>query len=365
MAAKATIDFETRSAAPLKRCGAWQYAAHPSTEIMCLAWRLPDWAPSETALWHPAYPGLGIAEEGQGDLAELFAWLGRGGLVEAHNAWFERCIWKHVAAARLGWPPIPHRSWRCSAAKAASHALPRGLADATAALGLGTTKDEAGAKVMKKVSRPRASGITQWWESRELFKALWAYCRQDVAVEAALSEALPDLSAEETEVYLLDQAMNERGFALDGAAVDTALVLIERETARLTAELNELTQGNPDKATKRAKMVAWLAEQGVELEDTQKATVAEALEGDMAEAPRRVLEILREVGLASTAKYEAMRHWRASDGRAHGGLLYHGAGTGRWSGRGVQPQNFPKHEKDFDMEGTWQELMTLAAGRQA
>jgi len=80
----------------------------------------------------------------------------------------------------------------------------------------------------------------------------------------------------------------------------------------------------------------------------------------MGDAPRRVLEILREAGLASTAKYEAMRWWRAADGRAHGGLLYHGASTGRWSGQGVQPQNFPKGSIT-DMEGAWRDLMAMAA----
>ena len=30
------------------------------------------------------------------------------------------------------------------------------------------------------------------------------------------------------------------------------------------------------------------------------------------------------------------------DGRAHGTGMYHGAATGRWSGRHFQPQNLPR-----------------------
>ncbi len=38
---KATVDFETRSACSLKRHGAYLYSRHPSTEVMCLSYRLP------------------------------------------------------------------------------------------------------------------------------------------------------------------------------------------------------------------------------------------------------------------------------------------------------------------------------------
>ena len=42
----AHIDFETRSRVDLKKVGAWAYAMHPSTEIMCLAYSL-DGGPVE------------------------------------------------------------------------------------------------------------------------------------------------------------------------------------------------------------------------------------------------------------------------------------------------------------------------------
>src|SRR3546814_19291956 len=33
---------------------------------------------------------------------------------------------------------------------------------------------------------------------------------------------------------------------------------------------------------------------------------------------------------------------RSADGRMRGSLQYHGAGTGRWAGRGAQLQNLPR-----------------------
>lgn len=77
----------------------------------------------------------------------------------------------------------------------------------------------------------------------------------------------------------------------------------------------------------------------------------------MTENARRALEILQALGRSSTAKYEAMaHHMDPRDWRVRGGLLYHGASTGRWSGSGVQPHNFPKGAIK-DMDGTWDALM--------
>lgn len=372
-----------------------------------MAYRLPYWPAGRTGLWHPAFPQFGIDEgESFDDLYELFQWIDDGGLIEAHNAWFERGIWSNITGPRFGWPAIRHEQWRCSAAKAAAHALPRALGDAIDALGLSVRKDDEGAKVMKKMAKPRnplqserrAWGVAHagcmacagkgkvpgvnpdtgrkklvpcsacggfgydiraelpampilYHESPELLVRLFDYCRIDVLAEEALSERIPDLSADETEMYLLDQRVNERGFQLDAEAIDVALDLVDGEFAELNAELAELTGGKVLKATQRARMIAWFDEQGLELEDTQAATIDAILEGTslhpahqrpLTPVVKRALELVRTLGRSSTAKYEAMRNWICPDSRVHGGLLYHGASTGRWTGAGVQPHNFPR-----------------------
>ena len=150
-----TIDFETRSAADI-RLGSYRYAEDPSTEVMCLAILGFDPA-AEPALWNPAYPSLGIEEQGQNALDELFNHILSGGLVEAHNAAFERAVWENVCVARMGWPAVSPQQWRCSAAAAASFSLPRSLKGASEAL-LGDSRKEAkdmhGHKIMMKVSKP-------------------------------------------------------------------------------------------------------------------------------------------------------------------------------------------------------------------
>lgn len=388
---KATIDFETRSTCNLKHVGAWKYSLDPTTEILCLVFRLPHWAEGRTSLWHPLFPQLGLNDAFETPaVLELLDWIEAGGLIEAHNAFFERAIWANILVPRYGWPSIPSTSWRCSAAKAAAHAIPRKLEDAGIALSLPLLKSVEGHKLMLKLCKPRKSRKkereawvavsptaphpTVWWETLPLFESLWAYCRQDVLAEEALSHELDDLDLQETQYYILDQTLNERGFHLDQEAVGTALSLIADEVSLLNDELSVLTQGQVCKATQREKMKTWLRAQGVNLFDTQGTTIDQLLSDDEKEyseddAPwsivdlpvkvRRALEILRTLGRSSTAKYETMRQWVCPDGRVRGGLLYHGATTGRWSGAGVQPHNFPKGTiKGFEMDAAWTLLKT-------
>jgi hypothetical protein len=375
----AHADFETRSACPIRKTGAWKYSVDPSTEILCLAFRLPYWDEGRVSLWHPAFAHLGIEEsDNADDMLEFMEWIEAGELVEAHNASFERCIWHNILVPRFGWPVLPIQQIRCSAAKAAAHSLPRSLEGAGEALGLSIRKDLEGAKAMKKAMKPRKSwkkerdlsaktGIPLpdllWHESRELFEKVWAYCKVDVLAEGAISDALADLSPNETRMYTMDQTINQRGFQIDRSAVDTALTLIAQETTRLNKELSVVTGGKVKKATQRAQMIEWFGENGLDLPNTQKATIDELLESavlpdadNMSDLCKRGLEIVRTLGRSSTAKYQAMQNWMdPHDDRVRGGLLYHGASTGRWSGSGVQPHNFVRGSVK-DMDGLWEGL---------
>ena len=357
----ASLDFETRSACNLKTHGTWKYSCDPSTQILCLAFRLPHWPEGDVSIWHPAFPNLGIDETGEPDrLAELFQWIAEGGLIEAHNSFFEYCIWMNIQTPQYGWPEIPFAQWRCSAAKCAAHALPRKLEDAARALKLKVQKDVDGAKVMMKMTKPRKSRKAErvawakvgvkaprrlWHESRELLDRLLLYCAYDVLTEEAISQSLPDLSPDEQRMFQMDLELNVTGFQIDREAVTAALTLIHRESVILNQELSGITDGKVRKATQRAKMLAWFDSQHFPLPDTRKETIDGLLESPHHSMPwkvKRALEVIRTLGRSSTAKYRAMKNWMARDGRVRGGMLYHGATTGRWSGKGVQPHNFPK-----------------------
>lgn len=420
---RATIDFETRSACDIGACGSWRYSLDPTTEILCMAFRLPWWEKDRVELWHPAFPHLGM-EEGCSDwdaLADLFAWIEAGGVIEAHNAFFERGIWVNILVPQ-GWPVIDFMQWRCSAAKAASHALPRALEDAVLALRLPVEKDVEGHKLMKQMCKPRKpkkADHTAWRrqhdgcvgcngtgkipafkkdgspakkpkrcpacdgkghcngavppmprlyaESKEMLERLFAYCKVDVLAEEGVSERLDDLIPDETGNYMMDQVVNERGFMLDTEAVRVALDLVDDACVDMNAELFELTEGQVEKATQRARMMEWFESQGLDLPDTTKETIDGLLESretltHLPEVVWRGLEIMKAVGRSSTQKYVSMRDWVCPDSRVHGGLLYHGANTGRWSGRGVQPHNFVRG-KIADMEKAWEIIKTRDANR--
>lgn len=361
----ATIDFETRSACNLKAKGSWQYARDKSTEAMCLAYLLPG-VGQEVELWHAGYSHFMIDESPAP--TELFAYILAGGLVEAHNVFFERVIWFHVMHKRHKWPLIPPYQLRCSAAKCSAHALPRDLGTAAIAMGVSEEKDVEGRKLMLKMSKPRKprkAEVEEWQlehgkkvmppifhETEEDLARLWSYCKQDVITEHALSGYVPELSREELLVWQMDQDMNWKGAKFDVALAKAALAMADRYKAKLNGELEIIT--GIEAGTKRAQIVEWLLEnENLELPDTTKDTLEWYVERvEMSGRARRIIEIMMQVNKTSTRKFTAILNYADSeDSRIRDLLMYHGAGTGRWAGKGVQVQNFPKGEfDDFDMD---------------
>lgn len=353
---RVTLDFESRSACDLKRRGAWLYSKHPSTQILCLSYLLPgDDAPM---LWHRAHPEIGVEETPRAALAPLFEWIARGGLVEAHNAPFEMVMWAHVALPQHGWPAIRFGQWRCSAAKAAAHALPRDLARAIDSLGLSARKMEEGKALIAKYCKPKklTKAERELWgddaiifnEDAEGLDRLWAYCCSDVRGEHGFSEALPDLSPMEQRVWAITQRMNLRGVQIDTELAKSALNLAERAKTKANVEIHRLT--GIDKGSQRAKIKEWLADNElVDLADTKAKTIEWYLEREeMSDRARRVLEIIKEVNRTSTNKYQRMLENVDTDGRARELLSYCGAErTGRWGGRGIQVHNLPKGKWAF------------------
>ena len=119
----AFIDFETRSRADLKKCGQTKYARDESTVVLCLAGKLPG---GSTFLWTP---GKRIPNRLRKVVVE-------GGELHAHNASFEKAIWKYVMVPQHGWPDVEDEQWHCTLARCAALALPRSLDQASRALGL-------------------------------------------------------------------------------------------------------------------------------------------------------------------------------------------------------------------------------------
>ncbi|OPZ52665.1 MAG: DNA polymerase I [bacterium ADurb.BinA028] len=97
--------------------------------------------------------------------------------------------------------------------------------------------------------------------------------------------------------------------------------------------------------TQREKARQWFIAHGLDLPDMRAATLGAV---DLDKAPvetGNALSLYSTMQFAAVKKVRTMLNCVCADGRVRGGLQFHGASTGRWSGRLVQPQNFAKPKK--------------------
>lgn len=330
------IDFETRSACDLKKAGSHLYAAHPSTEVLCLGYAFGGEPPRIYVPGSDSHPH---------DVIEHVAALRP---VVGHNiGGFEIPVWNEVLAKRRGWPKLYADQCRDTMAQAYACGLPGSLEGAAAALGIEKQKDMAGHRIMLQLSQPRAidevSGKITWREDAQKFQTLINYCLQDVEVEREVWRRLPRLSAEEQKLWELDQRINSRGVYIDGLRARKAAKLIDFEKTRLDKEMRRVTGNAVATCTAVGQLTDWLRFRGVETEGVAKSDVLSLLDRqELPEDCRAALELRQEAAKSSTAKINAMLGSSAQDGRVRGTLQYHGATTGRWAGRKIQVQNFPR-----------------------
>ncbi len=342
-------DYETRSEAPLKLCGAYEYARHKSTRVLCVAWRvgtraelakqLVDKVPAK--VWSPAFS----SPYGEFKRALLDPTV----VLVARNAFFEQCITRYVFSKLVhdpGIKTIPVSRFRCTAARAASLALPRSLEGSCSALGLPVQKDMEGNRLMQKYCKPRKAtkhDKRKWFNDASDLRRIMQYCATDVDADTHFFLRTEPLMPFEQRLWELDQKINHFGFRVDVKLIQAIQVLIEHEITNLDAETVELTEGKLTTTNQRAKLLSYLKCTG--MPDVKAKTIADTLKDRADEFEprfRRILEIRQARSKTSTAKYPAFVARSATDGRVRDAFLYHGASTGRWSGRGSQPQNLPK-----------------------
>ncbi len=341
-------DAETFSELDLKKVGAYAYAAHPSTEILVVAWAI-DEGPEQ--LWVPA--------EGEPMPAPLLAaFLDPKRRKVAHNAAFDRnviprCLERMGLITRQQCDAlIDPGVWACTMALALAHALPPGLEDLGAALGLGEdqAKIAEGSKLIQRFCKPAPRNHKSRRYDHRSHPQHWArfkhYAKVDVRAMRACHKRIPtwNMGADEFALWQLDQRINDRGFYADRELVEAAVKATEVERAILATRFRELTRGIVEKPTQREQFRAFLfAEHHLAIENTQaetlKAARAKALEGSpLAE----ILDIAVAANRSSTSKYVAVLPAIGPDGRVRGTLQYSAAGrTRRWGGRLFQPHNLP------------------------
>jgi DNA polymerase bacteriophage-type len=338
---KIYLDFETRSLADLKAVGAAKYAADPSTDVLCY-------------VFYPKGETLELRTEFS-PFSAYNRWVVK--LVNNPNAIFishgifDQFIWKGVMVKKYGYPEIPIERWRCTMAKCYAHGLSGSLKEAAIALNLPICKDMEGRDNMLSLSKPRKNG-TFWTpaDKPEAFKKLYEYCKTDVEVMRLIDETLPDLTAKEQRIWFIDRRINVEGIHVDVGTIKTAISLSDNDLQNKKRVFRQLTGDSPDNPRRRAMLLVWLRENGLaDLQDTQKSTLENILANEeISDEVKLVIEICISSGKTSLAKYSKMLERADENGTIKEILQYHGAHTGRWAGRGIQIQNFPRSgEGDF------------------
>lgn len=342
------LDFESASGCDLLKSGAWRYSEDFSTFLTHVGYKvIEDGIPKPTkVIW-----GLGLNRLDP-ELYELAS--DPSVMFLAHNSSFEMPMWKNHMVP-LGYPDIPVARFHDSMAVAAMKSLPLGLDPLTRALELPIQKDMEGHRLMLQFCKPDKDG---GWSHHTVDKAqrIADYNVGDVDAQFGVYQATQGLGMER-KVWEVDQKINQRGILIDTKFVRACQDVLDQVRIPMTAEFKELTGGISP--TQREKILNWVNEQGVRMSDMKKDTLDALLDpddsvdfGDLDQLGieplpyhvHRVLTLRRSLASSSVAKLERMLQCACMDGRVRYSMQYHGAGTGRWAGRLIQIQNYPRGE---------------------
>lgn len=350
------IDFETGSECDIK-LGITKYAMHPSTRIHCMSYALGS--DDVTCI------------QNHGTMRDiLYQYIADEDVFfVAHNASFERGVCTHILGVR-----IPINRWVCTAAMARHFGLPGSLSGASSALLMTVRKGDTA--TMMKLSKPlpenswvRQHGGSAWHETpdrfiipsglskphqrkfeqyreadRALFAELYAYCNQDVEVERELYHRLPPLPPRERRLWALDAKINQRGIPVDLELASVCNRLSEEYVVGKIENLPVLTGGAVQTPKQVKELHTWLATQGLELPDLQAQTVRDALETDLAENVRAVLEIRQATAGNAHSKFSKFIQQAGPDQRVRDSYVFYGSHTGRWTSEGTQTNNIVRPE---------------------
>lgn len=231
--------------------------------------------------------------------------------------------------------------------------LPAGLEDATQALfGMVKDKGKNTLRIMCQAKR-RGDDIIYPIGTVAAWKSLLQYNVADVLL---LEKLYGEVSAfVESDVLTVDHIINQRGIKFDRVYVNKLIELWRLSRNNAAQHVAKLTgnQLNDTNIRSVPQVKRWLAGQGMYL-DTLNRTELERLYADpeeyLGEIPDdvniekcvSVLKCRQTAVRTGAAKLEKLLQLAGSDDRIRNILIYHGAHTGRWSGRGFQPHNMAK-----------------------
>ena len=340
------IDMETYSELDLNKVSSVVYSKHHSTKILFMTYKLGS---MPTKVWYPNTPW---------DID-----MSRIKKVYAHNMGFDYRMWIRPGK-KQGLPALDLKQCTDTMAIANRYTYPSGLKDIGNVLDLETKKDTEGINFINIFSKP---GL-EHKRTPALFQKFVDYGITDTNSSVEMLDRFPtkNLTPIEEKLWRLTFYQNERGLPIDLEAVNAVMKVVNEYQSSMSEVLTELTDGVITKATQVQRIKKWCNMHGFPIENTTAPVIKESIKKieeelknynafsalnskENLETIKMILEIRRDCGKSSVAKYTKMREMY-HEGRVFDILQYYGAfNTGRWAGRGVQPHNFTR-EKVEDPE---------------
>jgi len=342
------LDYETRSRCDLRTRGSYNYAADPSTEIICMAYAFDD---EDVVLWTPDQPFPKRISQ------HFFS----QDQIRAHNAGFDRLITEFVLCQDFKVPTPVLSQWYCTAAQARANCAPGSLEDVGRFASSSMRKDHRGNQLIRLLCIPKADGTFN--TDPTLLAEMGNYALQDVRTMRAISQAMRQLSDEELLDYQINERINDRGVLLDKPLCEAAVRYADEELQEIEQIVAEVTQGEIT-SVRSPKMREWVFERvGDEakklmevykdgdkkysIDKSVRANLLIFAEENPDEIPPEVADVIQcadDLWASSVAKFKRLKDLAdEEDHRVRGAFVFAGgSATGRASSYGAQVHNFTR-----------------------
>jgi DNA polymerase bacteriophage-type len=339
-------DTETRSECNLPVSGSYNYAQHPSTQLLLFNWAFGD---EDVDEWWPSC-GKPFPERVKQHIRD-------GGQLRFHNAGFDRLIFEYVVCPDYDVPTPSIDQWYCTAAQSRANCAPGSLEDAGRFMGASMKKDHRGKQLIRQLCIPPYS------DDPALFDEFREYGAQDVRAMRAIAQAQRPLSADEVSDYHVNERINDRGVLLDRPLALAAVRYAKAELAEIQDIVAEVTNGEI-KSVRSPKMKDWVlarvGPQALELATIHKdgetrLSIDKNVRSNLLtlagenpdEVPSEVAEVIQcadDLWASSVAKFQrAAALSDEEDCKVRGAFVFAGgSATGRASSYGLQVHNFPR-----------------------
>ena len=342
------FDFETRSLADIKEVGAMKYAEHPSTEILMVSHMIEEES-SRVYQWNPFF------SRHRRPISMLKHANDPTCFFRAFNSEFEFWIWELVATRQLGWPRVPNNRFYDAMGQSCAMAFPAKLETAAEHCRSRVKKKDSGTALITFFSLPKP-GTTEFrspYKYKEKFFEFIDYNNYDTKSQVGVMNRTKVLSQSEQDIMFLTEKMNQRGIPIDMEFVEGALNMVHIAQKRMDRAARAILKkrksvGVFHSLSQRDAVKTWINEEClVDIPDMKKETLRNWLDEGLVDDDdaETIIKMRLQHAKSSTAKYRTMFAQTDVHGFIHGFIKYYIARTGRWGGRGMQIQNFPKPGK--------------------